>query len=252
MKNKKIINCILAGIMIFPLFGAGGKSYSEKRNNIPNYIIVDDDIISNYEKKIPNTNSAQHTPLYTGAEYAASVGMGEAVKVEMTPPQKMSNDILQTESQSESKSEENKENVEKSEKQETSEVQKTSEIQEPQVRYKLTDEERSLIEHIVMSESGNTEPYEGQALIAQCLLDACELDNISPFEAAYLYQYAAGTQEPNESVKTAVSNVFDKGELITPEPVVFYYNPDLTQSRWHESQVFVIQVGRHRFFKKRQ
>lgn len=120
------------------------------------------------------------------------------------------------------------------------------------VRYPLTDEERNLIEHIVMSESGNTEPYEGQELIAQCILNACELNDIRPAEAAERYRYIAGSPEPNDSVKAAVSAVFDDGVQVTDEPVLFYYNPDLTDCRWHETQEFVVEVGRHRFFKERR
>lgn len=118
------------------------------------------------------------------------------------------------------------------------------------LRYPLTDEERNLIEHIVMSESGNTEPYEGQMLIAQCILNACEINDIRPAEAVQMYKYIAGELEPNGSVKAAVSAVFDDGEEVTDEPILFYYNPDLTDYRWHETQEFVVEVGRHRFFKE--
>lgn len=117
-------------------------------------------------------------------------------------------------------------------------------------RYSLTDGERNLIEHIIMSESGNTEPYEGQELIAQCILNACELNDIRPAEAAERYRYIAGSLEPNDSVRAAVSAVFDNGVQVTDEPILFYYNPDLTDCRWHETQEFVLEVGRHKFFKE--
>lgn len=221
MKNQKITGFLITAIVLAPLFGTVFKGYS-KTASAENYLIVDEETLSEYKKKLPERSDVPRTPLYTGAEYAASVGMGEPIP-----------EVPEQEKETLSKSTDN-----------------AKPILEPEARYVLTDEERSLIEHIVMSESGNTEPYEGQALIAQCLLDACELDNIRPFEAAYLYQYIAGSSEPNESVKKAVSDVFDKGKLVTEEPVVFYYNPRLTRSRWHESQIFVIEVGRHRFFKK--
>lgn len=118
------------------------------------------------------------------------------------------------------------------------------------VRYPLTDEERNHIEHIIMSESGNTEPFEGQELICQCILNACELNDIRPAEAAERYRYIAGSLEPNDSVRAAVSAVFDDGVQVTVEPILFYYNPDLTDCRWHETQEFVIEVGQHRFFKE--
>lgn len=222
MKSQKITSCLIAAIILAPLFGALVKGDAKAADGGESCLTVDEETLTAYRNKLPERADIPRSPLYTGAEYAVAVGMGEPIP-------------------------------EPEQKQEQKQEQKVNAEQPPKaaVRYELTDEERSLIERIVMSESGNTEPYEGQALIAQCLLDACELDNIRPFEAAYLYQYIAGNYEPNESVKKAVSDVFDKGELVTQEPVVFYYNPRLTLSRWHESQIFVTEVGRHRFFKKR-
>lgn len=119
------------------------------------------------------------------------------------------------------------------------------------VRYVLTSEERDYIERVIMSESGNTEPFEGQKLIAQCILNACEMEGARPFEAMRRYGYSIiNPEEPNESVRAAISAVFDNGEVITNEPVLYYYNPDLTAERWHETQEYVCTVGRHRFFKK--
>lgn len=118
-------------------------------------------------------------------------------------------------------------------------------------RYSLTEAERDLIERVVMAESGG-ESYKGQMLVAQCVLNACILDNIRPAEAIRKYAYAKSRPEPSESVKQAVSAVFDKGEQVTDEPIVYFYAPALVRSEFHESQIFVIEEGGHKFFCRRE
>ena len=115
-------------------------------------------------------------------------------------------------------------------------------------RYSLTEAERDLIERVVMAESGG-ESYKGQMLVAQCILNACEIDGIRPAKAIKKYAYAKARPEPSDSVKRAVSAVFDKGETVTDEPIVYFYAPRMVKSEFHESQVFCIEEGGHRFFK---
>lgn len=118
---------------------------------------------------------------------------------------------------------------------------------EPEVFYELSEEERYLVEHTVMRESGY-ESYEGQMLVAQCMLNACIMDDIRPAEVVVKYQYAGKLMTPNESVKEAVSAVFDRGETIVDEPILWFYAPKYCTSDWHESQRWVITEGGHRFF----
>ena len=117
-------------------------------------------------------------------------------------------------------------------------------------RYNLTDAERDLVERVVMAESGG-ESYKGQMLVAQCILNACEIDGIRPAKVIKKYVYAKGRPEPSESVKQAVSAVFDKGEQVTDEPIVYFYAPALVKSEFHESQRFAVEEGGHRFFVAR-
>lgn len=49
----------------------------------------------------------------------------------------------------------------------------TVEPTEPAVRYPLTDAERDVVERVVMAEAGG-ESFEGQMLVAQCILNAAE------------------------------------------------------------------------------
>lgn len=114
-------------------------------------------------------------------------------------------------------------------------------------RYNLTDAERDLVERVVMAESGG-ESYKGQMLVAQCILNACEIDGIRPAKVIKKYVYAKARPEPSDSVKRAVSAVFDKGETVTDEPVVYFYAPALVRSEFHESQRFALTEGNHKFF----
>ena len=88
-------------------------------------------------------------------------------------------------------------------------------------------------------------------LVAQCILNACEKTGTQPSEVVVTFKYAPARPEPTDSVREAVAAVFDAGEFITDEPVMFFYNPAKVTSTWHESQTFVIEVGGHRFFAER-
>ena len=119
----------------------------------------------------------------------------------------------------------------------------------PTVFYALTPEQRTLIEQVVSAESRG-EPYDGQAAVAQCILNACLKDDITPEKAIKKYKYTSARVEPTESVKEAVAAVFDRGEGITDEPIIYFYNPNMVTSEFHESQVFVIEIANHKFFKE--
>ena len=120
---------------------------------------------------------------------------------------------------------------------------------EQTVRYELSDAERAVVEQVVMAEAGG-EPYDGQVAVAQCILSACEKDGIAPSEAVEEYGYTHNRCEPSESVVEAVSSVFDRGDTAVDEPIIYFYAPDRVKSSWHESQVYVITIGNHRFFKE--
>ena len=114
-------------------------------------------------------------------------------------------------------------------------------------KFILSDYERMVVEHMVMGEAGG-ESYEGQVLVAQCILNAALKDGILPSEVRVEYQYSGWKENPTESVKEAVSAVFDDGYQITAEPILYFYAPKRCKSGWHETQRFITEVGGHRFF----
>lgn len=93
----------------------------------------------------------------------------------------------------------------------------TVEPTEPAVRYPLTDAER----------------------------------DVDPSEAVVLYSYTKSRPDPTQRVKDAVAAVFDRGETVVDEPILYFYNPALVTSDFHENQIFVIEEGGHRFFAER-
>lgn len=123
-----------------------------------------------------------------------------------------------------------------------------AEDEETAAFYPLSDEERAIVESVVMAEASG-EGYDGQRLVAQCILNGCLRDGTPPSVTVVEYQYAKSRPEPSESVKDAVSAVFDRHDVVTDEPILYFYAPDRCESAWHESLDLVVEYGGHRFFK---
>ena len=123
------------------------------------------------------------------------------------------------------------------------------EATDPTSYFPLTDEWRTLIEQVVAAEARG-EPLEGQVAVCQCIYNACIKDGLTPPEVIEEYGYTTDRAEPTESVKEAVATVFDRARGVTPERILYFYAPALTESEWHETQSFVMEIGGHRFFKE--
>lgn len=115
--------------------------------------------------------------------------------------------------------------------------------------YSLTKAERDLVERAVMAEAGG-ECFEGQMMIAQCILDGSLNQGIDVATFIKNSQIVTSTKEPYESCKRAVSAVFDEGQRVTEEMADIWYAPALVYSEWHESQIYITTIGAHKFFKK--
>lgn len=127
----------------------------------------------------------------------------------------------------------------------------TEQPTDPQPRYPLTDYERSIVEAVVAAEARG-EDFDGQCLIAQCILNTAEARGIRP-NAVVLErgQYAAPQYKYGYLVSDAVSAVFDHGYQVTTEPIRYFYAFRYCTSTWHENKLeFVLEHGGHRFFKE--
>lgn len=114
----------------------------------------------------------------------------------------------------------------------------------------LTDAEFVTACKIVMGEAGG-ESYEGKLAVAQCILSACKRDGIEPSEVRTQYRYAGWSETYTADVERAVYAVFHDGERVCEEDIIFFYAPRWCTSKWHESQLFVTEIGGHRFFAER-
>ena len=116
-------------------------------------------------------------------------------------------------------------------------------------RYTLTDAERLEIAQVITAEAAG-EPFAGKVAVAQCILQVCEDEGIRPPEALRRYKYSTRRPEPTPEALEAVEAVFDFGHVATSEPIRYFYAPDLVESSWHESQVYVMTINNHKFFKE--
>ena len=120
--------------------------------------------------------------------------------------------------------------------------------------YPITEDDRYVIECIVAGEAKG-EPTEGKMAVAQCLLNAMAKDGLSASDVRKEYQYSGwddGLENSNPDcwveVCEAVNRVFDDGEFVSENPILFFYAPKKVYSRWHESLNYVTTIGGHKFF----
>lgn len=128
-------------------------------------------------------------------------------------------------------------------------IEQTPTADAPAARYAVTDDERRAIERIVASEGGYC-PYEFQALVATCILNGCEAEDMRPTDLFRRGDFwLTHDVEPDEVTKQAVSDVFDHGIMPTAEKVRYYYNPNYCESTLHERMCYVLTSCDCRFFK---
>lgn len=110
----------------------------------------------------------------------------------------------------------------------------------------LSSYDRAKLERLVMGEAGSM-GYNGCALVAQAIRDAMNRSNTSSIDRIISeYQYYAPTnREPNQTVKDAVSYIFDQNGSAVQHRVLCFYTGT---SAWHETQTFVVGCGNVRFF----
>ena len=110
----------------------------------------------------------------------------------------------------------------------------------------LSSYDRAKLERLVMGEAGSM-GYNGCALVAQCIRDAMNRSNTTSIDRIISeYQYYAPTnKEPNQTVKDAVSYIFDQNGSAVQHRILCFYTGS---SGWHETQNFIVGCGNVRFF----
>lgn len=119
---------------------------------------------------------------------------------------------------------------------------------------RISAQERETICYIVAGECGY-EPFEGKMGVAQCIYNAMEQDGLTASQVRDVYQYAGWkTNLASESlenwaeVEYAVKLVFDYGEKVTEENILWFYAPKYSNGAFHNTQRFVMEIGEHLFY----
>ena len=110
---------------------------------------------------------------------------------------------------------------------------------------------RDYVERLVMGEAGN-QGFVGACLVAQTIRDTMIADNeydLLTIKRTHAYSGAL-TIEPCQTVKDAVAYIFDEGGYAVQHSLMYFYAPKLVDSRFHESQEFIVEHGGHRFFDR--
>lgn len=115
----------------------------------------------------------------------------------------------------------------------------------------LTTENRYYVEHLVMGEAGN-QGFIGAALVAQTIRDTMVDENCyDVLKIKKEHAYAGSLDyEPNEDVLNAVAFIFDRGGMAVQHRLIYFYAPELVSSDFHESQMFIVTYGSHKFFDR--
>ena len=117
--------------------------------------------------------------------------------------------------------------------------------------YPLTVADRAVIEQVVMAEAGS-EPGAGIIALANCLYNAmlrCDGDLAA---ALIEYGYTDNRKTPTPEVSECVSAVFDRGELLLDDDVLYFCRSDCESALygWHSEQELVCTIGNHNFYKE--
>lgn len=127
-------------------------------------------------------------------------------------------------------------------------------IANPDSNYKsysisLSARDRDLAERILMGEAGSM-GYTGMALVAQSLRDAYVMGGYSDIASVIsnFGYYGSTSIKPSQTCKDVVSYIFDQGGSAVQHRVIAFYSTQYCSSPWHESQNFICQIGKVRFF----
>ena len=128
-------------------------------------------------------------------------------------------------------------------------IDNTGVLLEEVIVFEITEEERQIIERVVMAEARG-ESLEGQMAVAQTIRDRCIERGQDPIEVCTApNQYAMVNMEATERVKDAVVFVFDYGHSVFDEPTFYFYQSEMiNEPEFLAEKTFRGQIGPHRFY----
>ena len=128
-------------------------------------------------------------------------------------------------------------------------IDNTGVLLEEVIAFEITEEERQVIERVVMAEARG-ESLEGQMAVAQTIRDRCIERGQNPIEVCTApNQYAMVNMEATERVKDAMVFVFDYGHSVFDEPTFYFYQSEMiNEPEFLAEKTFRGQIGPHRFY----
>lgn len=119
--------------------------------------------------------------------------------------------------------------------------------------WELTDNEHMTLCYIISGEVGNLS-LESKLAVASCLYNACRLEDMQPSGIRIAYRYAGWkenleSESPKdwEEINHAIERVFKYGEVLDEE-MLYFYNPNICKSMWHESMKYITTIDGQRYF----
>lgn len=119
--------------------------------------------------------------------------------------------------------------------------------------FEISNQDRETIQYIVAGEAGY-ESIKGKMAVAQTLLNAMKKDGCNVKQIRKLYQYSGWKTNLNiespenwAEVKEAVDRVFDNGEFVSENPILFFYAPKYSSGKFHRTLPHDQVIGGHSF-----
>ena len=119
--------------------------------------------------------------------------------------------------------------------------------------FEISNQDRETIQYIVAGEAGY-EPIKGKMAVTQCLLNSMKKENCNAKQARKIYQYSGWKTNLNSEspemwaeVKEAVNRVFDDGEFVSENPILFFYAPKYSSGKFHRTLPHDQVIGGHNF-----
>lgn len=115
----------------------------------------------------------------------------------------------------------------------------------------MTEKDLDIAERLVMGEAG-TMGFYGCCLVAQAIRDTYYYGNFKSIDAVRKgYGYDGSIKhKPNSAARKAVKYILKEGNSAIQHRILYFYNPRLCVSKWHESQDYLLTYKDVRFFDK--
>lgn len=119
--------------------------------------------------------------------------------------------------------------------------------------FEISNQDRATIQYIVAGEAGY-ESMEGKMAVCQTLLNAMKKEGCNAKQVRKIYQYSGwktnlNTESPENwaEVKEAVNRIFDEGEFVSENPILFFYAPKYSSGKFHRTLPHDQMIGGHSF-----